>query len=187
MKTEGSADDAELIRRSQGGDRNAFGELVQRYRRRLFNLLVTLLGDPGTAEDVTQDALVRAWLRLERFDRRRPLYPWLATIAVRLAHNSRRGRALLMEEAADIPTTEPGPEQATANERQAEAIWTSIETLPRGERSSLLLFYREDLTVAEIATVLGVTPGTVKTWLHRGRRHLADRLGRMRADHEESI
>ena len=72
------------VRAVRRGDREAFGRVVERYQKRLFGLILMMLRDPPGAEEVTQDAFVRALIHLDRYDESRPFYPWLATIAVRL-------------------------------------------------------------------------------------------------------
>ena len=71
----------------RGGDREAFGQLVESYQKPLFGLVMMMVRDPEGAEEVTQDAFIRAFTRLGHYDESRPFYPWLATIAVRLAQN----------------------------------------------------------------------------------------------------
>ncbi|MEN8375060.1 MAG: sigma factor, partial [Gemmatimonadota bacterium] len=75
------------VRAVRSGDREAFGRLVELYERRLFGLTLMMVRVPEAAEEVTQDAFMRAFTRLDLYDEKRPFYPWLATIAVRLAQN----------------------------------------------------------------------------------------------------
>ena len=88
--------DDDAVRRIRAGDRDAFGVLVERYQGRLYGLALMMVRDPAGAEDVAQDAFVRAFLHLDQYDAARPFYPWLASIAVRLAQNwlCSRGRAV---------------------------------------------------------------------------------------------
>jgi RNA polymerase sigma-70 factor, ECF subfamily len=88
-----SPSDREIVERVRRGDRDAFGELVQRYQGRLFGLVLMMVRRRDAAEDVAQEAFVRAFTHLDQFDRTRPFYPWLATIAVRLAQNWLRHQA----------------------------------------------------------------------------------------------
>ncbi len=166
------------VRSVRRGDRDAFGRLVERYQRRLFGLTLMMVRDPSGAEEVTQDAFVRAFTHLDRYDERRPFYPWLATIAVRLAQNwlrryarviAREGTAL-KPELDPAPTTDPLDELITSESDRR--LWRSVAALPSGERTAAVLYYRQEMKVSDIAHALGVTSGTVKTLLFRARRRL---------------
>jgi RNA polymerase sigma-70 factor (ECF subfamily) len=166
------------VRAVRGGDREAFGQLLRLYQHRLFGLTLMMVRDPAAAEEVTQDAFVRAYTRLELYDVNRPFYPWLATIGVRLAQNwlRRRGRIDNRDGASIDPEREPDPgadplDRVIAEERGRQ-LWDAVAALPSGERTAVTLYYRQGMKVREIAHALGVTSGTVKTFLFRARRKL---------------
>lgn len=165
----------------RAGDREAFGRLLDLYQRRLFGLSLTMVRDPEGAEEVTQDAFVRAYTRLELYDERRPFYPWLATIAVRLAQNwlRRHGRIRAREgapidEQIDHGTPTDDPLDKLITDERDRRLWRAVATLPSGERTAVALYYRQGMKVSEVAQTLGVTSGTVKTFLFRARRKLRD-------------
>jgi RNA polymerase sigma-70 factor (ECF subfamily) len=166
------------VRAVRNGDRDAFGHLVERYQRRLFGLALMTVRDPSGAEEVAQDAFVRAFTHLDSYDERRPFYPWLATIAVRLSQNwlrrhvrvSRREGAPL-EPNIDAATSTDPFEQVVADDR-ARRLWRRVAALPSGQRTAVALYYRQEMKVTDIASALGVTTGTVKTLLFRARRRL---------------
>jgi RNA polymerase sigma-70 factor (ECF subfamily) len=166
------------IRAVRNGDREAFGPLVERYQGRVFGLTLMVIRNPSGAEEVTQDAFVRAFTHLDRYDLRRPFYPWLATIAVRLAQNWLRRRARVTEhEGAELfpessPAPAPDPLSDLITDERDRRLWRSVEALPLGERAAVLLYYRQEMKVADVARVLGVTTGTVKTLLFRARGKL---------------
>jgi RNA polymerase sigma-70 factor (ECF subfamily) len=173
-----SASDGDIVRQVRRGDRDAFGTLVRAYQGRLFGLVLMMVREPAGAEEVTQDAFVRAYAHLDAYDEHRPFYPWLATIAVRLAQNWLRnhGRSVRHEGASLETVQEPGaaPEALAAviaSERNRE-LWKAVAALPSGERTAVMLYYRDDMAVRDIASALGVTTGTIKTLLFRARRHL---------------
>ena len=174
--------DRDAVRRVLRGDREAFAGLVQPYQARLFRLVMMMARDRAAAEEITQDAFVRAFTHIRSYDTRRPFYPWLATIAVRLAQNwLRQHHRITQREGASIDAVpEPGaPAIGTAQMDAAERnrrLWDEVELLSSGERTVVLLYYRDELAVGEIAAALGVTPGTVKTLLFRARQHLRARL-----------
>lgn len=163
------------------GDRDAYAAIVRLYERRVFGLALMMTRDAAGAEEVAQDALVRAFVHLEAYDPRRPFYPWLSTIAVRLAQNwlvrrTRTGRERTGLEANDAAVETPDPLVALIDDEQDRALWQAVSALPSGERTAVMLHYRQGLSVAEIATALGVTAGTVKTQLFRARRNLRMKL-----------
>ena len=174
--------DSAAIRDVRTGDREAFGRLVQAYQRRLFGLVLMMVREAAGAEDVTQETFVRAYTHLGAYDDRRPFYPWLAAIAVRLSQNWLRahGRSTSREGTPLDAANEPGvPTDALmtmiADERDRR-LWRAVAALPSGERTAVILYYRDEMTVADVARALGVTAGTVKTFLFRARGHLRDRL-----------
>jgi RNA polymerase sigma-70 factor (ECF subfamily) len=179
--------DRDVVRDVRGGDRDAFGRLVARYQGRLFGLVSVIVRDRAAAEEVTQDAFVRAYTRLDRYDDRQPFYPWLATIAVRLSQNWLRqhGRILQREgtplDTAAEPATAPSSLTALLADERSTRLRRAVTALSSGERTAVMLHYRDDLSVREIARALGVTTGTIKTLLFRARRHLRERLGQARA------
>lgn len=171
------------VRAVRAGDREAFARVVERYQRRLFGLALMLTREPSAAEEVAQDAFVRAFTRLDAYDERRPFYPWLATIAVRLAQNWLSRRARLVAGGAD--TLASDREGATDTDSLATLIadergrrlWRLVATLPTGERAAAILYYRQDMSVRDIARALGVTSGTMKTFLFRARQRLRRTAG----------
>lgn len=174
--------DREAVLAVRAGDRDAFGRLVSSYQQRLYGLCLTMVRDPAAAEEVAQDAFVRAYTHLDRYDEGRPIYPWLATIATRLAQSwlRRRGR-LLEREGAVIDADHAGGgaadplARAIANDR-SRRLWERVAALPSGERTAVYLYYRQGMKVADVARTLGVTRGTVKTQLFRARQHLRDAM-----------
>ena len=174
--------DGDVIRGVRGGDRDAFGRLVERHQGRLFRLVSVIVRDRAAAEEVTQDAFVRAYSRLDRYDDRQPFYPWLATIAVRLAQNQlhRQGRTQQREgtplDAVPEPGTAPSSLTALIADERGQRLRRAVTALSSGERTAVMLHYQDGLPVREIARALGVTSGTIKTLLFRARRHLRERL-----------
>jgi RNA polymerase sigma-70 factor (ECF subfamily) len=178
-----SAPDRDVVGDVRRGDREAFGQLVHRYQGRLFGLVLMMVRQRAGAEEVTQDAFVRAYTHLEHYEDHRPFYPWLASIAVRLAQNwlVRQGRTVRREGASLESVEEPGSTSPAlsgliADERRRR-LWQEVSALTSGERTVVFLYYRDDMAVGDIARALGVTTGTVKTLLFRARRRLRERLG----------
>jgi RNA polymerase sigma-70 factor (ECF subfamily) len=158
------------------------GRLVQKYQSRLFGLVLMMLREPADAEELTQDAFVRAYQHLDRFDDSRPLYPWLAAIAVRLAQNRlqqhvriRRREGVPLESAAE-PAISAGALNGLIRDERSRDMWQAVAALPSGERTAVILYYRDEMSVGDVARALGVTAGTIKTLLFRARRHLRERV-----------
>jgi RNA polymerase sigma-70 factor, ECF subfamily len=169
-----SLQDARAVARVLQGDAEAYGELVGRYMRRAFSIAYRIVEQREDAEDVVQDAFIRALERLDTLQRGRPFRPWFYRIVVNHALNLRRGRALRR--------TEPVPEQAASHlptpERLAERsalrglLVTALDALPETQRTVTILAELEQLTSAEIAAILELSPGTVRWHLHQARRAL---------------
>jgi RNA polymerase sigma-70 factor (ECF subfamily) len=175
--------DLDVVRSVRRGDREAFGHLVRGYQGRLFGLVLMMVREPAGAEEVTQDTFVRAFTHIGQYDDRRPFYPWIAAIAVRLAQNWLRqhGRTVQREGTALDSVDEPGASNsgslsALIDDEAKRRLWRAVAALPSGERTAVILYYRDEMAVSDIARALGVTTGTIKTFLFRARRHLRERL-----------
>jgi len=134
--------------------------------------------EPSAAEDVTQETFVRAFIHLDQYDDGRPFYPWLAAIAVRLSQNwlHAHGRTARREGthigAIGEPAVAADPLPALVADEARGELWCAVEALSSGERTAVALYYRDELSVKDIALALGVSAGTIKTLLFRARRHL---------------
>jgi len=167
-----------IIRAIRKGDQQAYAEVMQLYQRRVIALALMIVRDSGAAEDVAQDAFVRAYTHLDRYDEEREFYPWLATITVRLARNWLRTKARttaredsFVSEDADNGTSVDALNEIIADERGRE-LWHSVSSLAPGERTATLLYYRQEMKVADIAVAMDVSDGTIKTLLFRARQKL---------------
>ena len=166
---------ARAVRAVRAGERNAFRILVDRFAPRLRRFALTLANSPAAADEIAQGAFVRAFLHLPSYDEGRPFYPWLARIAYRQSQDLRVARP--DHPSRDAPEDETAGPPGGALERliedeQHRALWRSVEALPRGQRAVVQLYYRDGLAVGEVAQVLGVAEGTVKTLLFRARTGL---------------
>jgi RNA polymerase sigma-70 factor (ECF subfamily) len=176
---------ADAVRAVRAGDVQAYAIIVERFQGPLMTLCTAMLQDRQAAEELAQDTLVRAYERLDLFDVRRPMKPWLCKIAYRLAQQQRRARnrEVARREAAK-PMVEPhggnpGPVQTLLAKEQSEVLWQAVSHLPMAQRTAVVLYYRENLTVKEVAEAMGVSPDTVKTHLVRGRSRIhAELTGR---------
>lgn len=166
--------EAELVRRAQAGDREAFGELVVRHAPMVRRLARAILRDPEDADDAAQDAFFSAWLAIDRFDAGQKLAPWLARIAMNAAKDLRRRRAVRATEPLDAGAAlMRGSTRAEADDlllrtRLAEAI----AALPERQRVAILLYEVEGYAHAEVGMLLGIPEGTVRSDVFHARRAL---------------
>lgn len=179
--------DAALVERWQGGDERAFGELVRRHERRVFGLLLRMLGSREEAEDAAQDAFLNLHRHGRRFRRESRFSTFVYRVAVNAALNRRRGlgrrrshmRALEERQAVgdELPASPRGPEDAAYGGEVRDRVQRELEGLSAALRAPLVLYDLEGLAYGEIAEVLGVAEGTVKSRIHRARLALRERLG----------
>ena len=159
-----------------------FDEIVRRHQRRVYRVLFILLGDADAADTLTQECFLRAYRKRESFRGECRIDTWLLRIAVNLAHDHRRNRRTsfwkrlvgLDSEAAEhvgtISDPRPSPERLLLVQRQLQAVWDLVQTLPARQRTIFLLRFAEDMTLGEISSVMGLQTGSVKTHLFRGIR-----------------
>ncbi|HJN17535.1 MAG TPA: RNA polymerase sigma factor [Armatimonadota bacterium] len=173
---------ATLVAQARNGDHSAFTSLAEPHRHRIWRLAWRFTGDREDAEDLLQDALVRAYSYVGSFGDGREFGPWLMKIAVNacLAHRKRRERRSAAHQAAETLSREsvrPGNPSETARRRELRAqVRAAIAALPRRQRAAAVLFEIEGHDIREVASLMGCRPGTVKRHLHRARVALAIRL-----------
>ena len=178
-----AGDSAELVSRLRAGDRQAFEELVRTQQHRVYGLAVRMLGDAAEAQDVAQEAFLRAHRGLAEFRGDARLSTWLYAIVSRLCLNrlagSERRLARQGEEAlARLADATPGPDQALERGELEEALHRAIGELPEERRIVVVLRDVEGLAYEEIAEVLELPVGTVRSRLHRARLDLKEKLER---------
>lgn len=176
LNAEGRADEVELIRRARQGNAEAWEALVRTHQEALFRLAYLLLGNADEAEDVAQEAFLRAYASLERFDLERPLRPWLLSIAANLARNRRRsaGRylAALQRWYKARPAAATGIEEQSLHNLERQELWHAIERLDFANQQVIYLRYFLEMSTVEVAETLQVPEGTVKSRLHRALKRL---------------
>jgi RNA polymerase sigma-70 factor (ECF subfamily) len=167
--------DAALVRRCLAGHPEAPRELVGRFQTDVFALCARLLGHRQDAEDVTQEVFLRVFRSLRRWDPARPLRPWVLGIAVNRCRTwvGRRGKG---PELADYLHETADHRAADDTAELCREIRAAVEDLRDDYRAVFVLFHETGRSYEEIAEVVGRPVGTVKTWLHRARLELLDRL-----------
>ncbi len=172
-------DDALLVARARAGDRAAFDALYRRHVDRVYAVCLRMVGEVNAAEQLTQDAFVRAWRGLGSFRGDSAFTSWLHRLAVNaVLEDGRRmrRREARVETVADLGTVD----RAAVVERPdlRLTLERAIADLPPRARAVLVLYDIEGFTHEEIAQMLGTAVGTTKAQLHRARRLLRERLGR---------
>ncbi|NUO78966.1 sigma-70 family RNA polymerase sigma factor [candidate division KSB1 bacterium] len=172
--TPADSDDAEAIRATLRGDRQAFARLVEKYQRPLYAMLRRLVRQHEDADDLLQECFLRAYQHLKEFEVSRPFYPWLYRIALNLALSSLRRRKWQQPMASLdlLPSGEEDPDQSIAAREFHVALERAIAKLPAEQRTILLLRTREDMSYQELSQTLGIEVGTVMSRLARAREKL---------------
>ena len=177
------ASDDDLVRRARAGESGAFGELASRHEARVYRVCLRMLGNPEDAWDASQDAFVSALRKLGQFRGDAAFTTWMHRIAVNACYDimrrDRRQPLLRLADADHERDDEFGPPvpdhaDAVAGSRDVAA---ALAAVPEDFRAALVLADVEDLPYDEIAAILGVAVGTVKSLVHRGRLALAKALG----------
>ena len=170
----GGETDAELIRRVGSRDPLAFEELYRRFARPVLGLALRLLGDPGRAEDATQETFAAVWRSARTFRPERGSgSAWIYAVARHAIIDRARARGDPVAEPADAPASEAGPEELAEKSWVAWQVHSALERLPEHERVVLELAYWSGLSQSEIASYLDVPLGTVKTRTRAGLHRLA--------------
>jgi RNA polymerase sigma-70 factor (ECF subfamily) len=170
--------DEEVVRRLRAGETALYEILMRRYNQRLYRVARAILRDDGEAEDVMQDAYVRAYQHLDQYAGRAPFSTWLTRIAVHeaLARLRVRNRKQSLDQSPDdgdftmsLTDISLNPEQSLSNAETGRLLEEAILSLPDHYRTVLMLRDVEELSTAETAETLGLTEPNVKARLHRGR------------------
>lgn len=164
--------ESNLVVQARRGDGPAWEALMAQHQEAVFRLAYLLLGDADEAKDVAQEAFIRAFHALNRFDLARPLRPWLLRITTNLAHNRRRARGRywaavqrLFWAAPESVTSAPSDEPSSSGD--AQTLWQAVQRLNQTDQEIIYLRYFLELSVAETAEAAGIAPGTVKSRLSR--------------------
>jgi RNA polymerase sigma-70 factor (ECF subfamily) len=183
--------EARLVRRALTGDQQAFAELVALYQDKLYHMAFRMLGNRQEAEDVTQEAFLRVYRNLDRFDEGQKFSTWIYRIATNLCIDRLRKRKQTFSLDAEstehegldgyavIPSDDRTPESEMLLTETQRIVREAIETLPAKYKSVMVLRYLLDLSLQEIGEVLDMPVTTVKTRVHRGREFLRKKLERM--------
>jgi RNA polymerase sigma-70 factor (ECF subfamily) len=180
--------EAEIVERVRAGDREAFRALVESHQRLVSHVVLRLVRDAGDREELCQDVFLRVWNKIGSFRGDAKLSTWIARIAYRTSLNHLEKKRLPLYE--DLGPEEEGGEsrldrvpdpgvpvaQGVADEEMRAFVRASVLELPMPYRAAVTLHYLEEMSVGEVAEVMDVPAGTVKSHLFRARKLLKDRL-----------
>lgn len=173
--------DEDLVLASLGGDRDAFGQIVERYQRLMCSLAYSAVGNLSESEDIAQEAFLTAWQKLSTLKDPAKLRPWLCGILRFKASRSRRSdarepvfRADDLDAIEEVSNDDQSASDAAIDEEEQSILWHALERLPENYREPLVLYYREYQSLEHVAVQLDLTEDTVKQRLSRGRKMLKE-------------
>ena len=180
------AHDIELIIRFRNGDQSAFEDILLEFQDRIYNLCRRMLGNAHDAEDAAQDVFLKAYQALPRFEPGASLYTWLYRIAINtcidykrkpflesLFKRSDEGEEIMI----DVPSVAPSPERLAESKQMGQDLQKSLGKLSQKLRTAIILKEIEGLSYEEIAEVLDISLGTVKSRIARAREELLELMG----------
>ena len=179
------AEGRSLIARALRGDRDAFGALATRHRDAIYSFAFRMLGDREQAYDAAQETFIRAYTRLDTFDRSRSFEPWLFAIATNTCTDLLRRRqtsTLSLDDGWGLDVAagdESAPAEALARMDLQRTVAAALQQLSDDQRMAVVLKHLQGFSYEEISEMTGMPTGTVKSHAHRGRRRLAELLGHL--------
>ena len=186
--------DLELVEQARDGDSDAFRELVEGHSQRIFCTAFRLTGSEENAEDVVQEAFLRAYRKLHLFDGRAQFGTWLHRIAVNCAmdlmrREGRRSQRETLEERAELEAMvnkDPHPDRMAESSEVGQAVQRVLQSLSATERTAFLLRHFEGHTSAEIGRILGIRAGASRNAVFRAVKKLRAALGPMVEESHEA-
>ncbi|MGV3487379.1 MAG: RNA polymerase sigma factor SigW [Tuberibacillus sp.] len=180
--------DKQLIKKVKKGNHEAFARLVDLYKSQVYNICLRMVKIPAEAEDLAQEAFIRAFTNIGKYETDKKFSTWLYRIATNLSIDFLRKKKPGVYLDAELPGTEgfdmhsqlsandPLPEDQVVQKETSAWLQDEIDQLPPKYRAAIILKYMEDLSLKEISEVLDLPVPTVKTRIHRGREALKERL-----------
>jgi RNA polymerase sigma-70 factor (ECF subfamily) len=174
--------DAECVRRLQLGDTDAFEILVRRHEKTIFNLVYRMLGDYDEAAETSQEVFLSAFRAIDRFRGDANFSTWLFRIALNHTSTRRRSinrsqqRRVAIEDAEPVRDPQPGPAEAMEKKEMRERVQSALNSLEPDDATVILLRDMQDVPYDEVARLLDIPVGTVKSRLHRARQALKAQL-----------
>ncbi|PHS08058.1 MAG: hypothetical protein COA78_13045 [Blastopirellula sp.] len=178
-----TATDAELIQLCRQGNQNAYGQIIERYKTLVCSVGYNRCGDLALSEDLAQEGFILAWQKLDTLKDDSKFKAWICTIVRNLANRAsqRLGRSVIhgaahLDAVVDIPSDIKSPFQQAVNAEEEKLVWQALADIPENYREPLILYYREEQSVARVAEALDLSEDAVKQRLSRGRKMLQQHL-----------
>jgi RNA polymerase sigma-70 factor (ECF subfamily) len=174
--------ESRLIRRLQRGDLAALGELYELFKDNVYRTALAITRDEHAAEDILQECFVRLYHYAASIDTERPLKPWLYRVAVNLSYDWFSRKPMLqplddvLEWLSGLSSVFPAPDRKTEERELHRMVRDVVAELPMSHQAVVVLFYQENLSLEEVAEVVDLPVGTVKSRLHHARKRLRDAL-----------
>jgi RNA polymerase sigma-70 factor (ECF subfamily) len=189
-----SADEVTLVANAQAGDTEAFGRLIKRHSPRIFQVAFRITRNEATADDVVQEASIRAYRKLDRFDGRAAFGTWLYRIAVNCAMDAMRKRQRNREtdplddatNARQPTTSDPGPQRLAMSREISTTIEAVLQGMTPMERTAFVLKHFEGRPLIEISEVMDIRVNAVKHAIFRAVQKLRSELGPLTRGHYET-
>lgn len=177
-----SPSDGELIKQLQNADLEALGLLFERHRARVYRTALAIVRDPAAAEDILQDCFLKVYVNAKRIDPERPLAPWLYRVTVNLSYtwlSRRSGHRTSFDDAIDnlISPMRQAPDRLAEQTETRQKVRRAIGDLSLDQRVVVVLYYLNGLGSQDIAEILDLPVGTVKSRLYYARENLRGKLG----------
>ncbi len=160
-------------------DREAFGAVVRRYGKAIFNVAYRIVSDDEDAMDITQTTFIKAYERLERYDPAHNIFNWLYKIAVHEAINAAKRNSRTVPLDDELRSSPETADEACIQNETSERLQEALMRIPLDYRTAVILRHFQDLSYAEIAAILDIPEKTVKSRIFSGRRMLRDSLLKM--------
>jgi len=178
-----SLTEQELVKQSKEGNREAFSQLVEKYRQKVFQTSMGFLHNVDDAEDLTQEIFLKVWYSIRSFDQRSSFSTWLYRIAVNRAVNQVRKNKIrsfigLNNEIKDSNFTTENAETQLENQEKKIQIKKAIDQLKTNQRKAFVLFYYQELSMKEVASVMKTSPKAAESLVFRARKKLQTILSR---------
>jgi RNA polymerase sigma-70 factor (ECF subfamily) len=169
----------DLIRETLDGDPQAYGQLVERFQDRLFNAMLQVIGSADEAEDVVQDSFVQAYVKLDTFQGNSQFFTWLYRIAFNnaLSRQRRKRNEMSIEQSRELTGGDPedrteAPDEPLLRQERVALVHNALDMLTEEHRGILVLREMQELSYEEIAEILDINIGTVRSRLSRARNQL---------------
>jgi len=182
--TAAETDERDLLARSQRGDAEAYGMIVKQHQTRIHSYILRMVRDQSLAEDLTQEAFIRAYRKLHLYDPDRPFLPWLFRLAANLTRNHLRSAGRREQPQAPERLTLIHSDQTPSDERASQRqmlrqVDRALDRLAPKYRAPMVLKHIEGMSYAEISQVLGVSVWALKMRVSRARAQLREMLEEM--------